>query len=450
MSDQFVIKRAERKQARLRLAFQGPSGSGKTATSLLVAKGIVEGLVEHGVIAHSLDSRIGVIDTERQSASLYADMALFDTIELEPPYSADRYKNALHALEAAGYPVIIIDSFSHAWAGPGGMLSQADQFGDWKNLTPVQDELVDAILRSPAHIILTMRSKTAWVIEKKENSRGKEVNTPRRVGLAPVQRPGVEYEFTTLLALDTDQNKVTVLKDRTQIFGEIDTVLPRLRIEHGKTLVKWLMAGAPMAPEDTIGAQPEQKLVAITEAAERTFAGAPTVPDLARMFDEAWKKLLALKGELPANTLGPYQQRLVAAKDKRKAEFGTAPVLDPNVEYVSPDAVAKIEEMLMAGRLTLSQLQAEFDVARAALLPRAAWGDVVKWIVRVAAAEGYEVTALPYPDLPAETPEPNLQDKARQIMDSAGSKQAGGSMFDDEPPAHSSHPFADMADDIPY
>lgn len=441
MADEFVIKRAERKQARLRLAFQGSSNSGKTTTALLVALGVVDGLVEAGVIPHSLDARIGVIDTERQSASLYSHLGAFDVIELGPPYTTERYAKALHALENAGYPVIIIDSLSHEWMGAGGILSMADKFGDWKDATPVHDEFVDAMLRSPAHLMVTMRSKTAWVLEKKQNRSGQMVDTPRRVGLAPVQRPGIEYEFTTLLMLDNYGKEVTVVKDRTEIFAKGETIAALKRSDGGK-LVKWLLSGAPLKAEEAIGATPKDKAKAIAEAAVRNIAKSPTLPDLARLFDSVNKELVALKDQVAIEELAACRQMVVDAKDARKADFGTAsPVPD---DAINPDAVAALEEMLAEGRLTMAPFLAEFDIPRLGHLPAKRWVEATGWIIRTAAAEGYEVRAVPYPVGPVEVPEPTLQEKARHVVDTVGAKLAGGSMFED--PVRS---LADMEDDVP-
>ena len=448
---EFEIKVAQRKQARLRLAFQGPSGSGKTATALLVAKGIVEGLVEAGELPHSMDPRIGVIDTERQSAELYSHMVPFATIQLGPPYTTARFAGALRTFEAAGYPVIIIDSLSHEWVGAGGILSLADQFGDWKDATPVHDEFVDAMLRSPAHLMVTMRSKTAWVIEQKENRQGRMVSSPTRIGMAPVQRPGIEYEFTTLLSLDTDMNKVTVLKDRTEMFGAINSVIPRLTAGDGQKLVKWLMAGAPLKPEDSIGSSPEQKVLAITEVGVTTIAAAPTVPDLARLFESLLKDLREFKGRVDGGTLGQCQARLVAAKDKRKADFGVVPKpAGPQVETISPDGMSLLEEMLAAGRVDVPTFLEEFIIRRVSELPLARWAEAVKLIIRMAAAAGHDMGAyagIEHPvHVPAAAP-PTLPELANQVASRIAERQQGGSLFT---PAAADDAFADFPNDIPY
>jgi hypothetical protein len=126
-------------------------------------------------------------------------------ITLEPPYTVAKYRDAIRAFEDAGYDVIIVDSLSHAWSGEGGLLDKQGQlensgkyrnsFATWREITPEHNKLVEQMLGSPAHIIATMRTKTEYVVEK--DDRGK--NSVRKLGLSPVQRDGVEYEFTQVI-----------------------------------------------------------------------------------------------------------------------------------------------------------------------------------------------------------------------------------------------------------
>lgn len=226
------FQRARRVQARLRMALNGSSGSGKTYSALLLAKG--------------LGGRIAVIDTERRSASLYADLCDYDTLDLGPPYSPKRYMDAIRAAEDAGYSTIIVDSLSHAWMGEGGILSIHDvtakaqrsgnSFAAWREVTPQHNALVDALLSCNAHLIATMRTKTAW--EVVEDDRGKK--TPKKIGLAPVQREGMEYEFTTVLDIDAEFHIATASKDRTRLFTDAPVVLSE---QHGVELRRWLETG---------------------------------------------------------------------------------------------------------------------------------------------------------------------------------------------------------------
>jgi len=224
------IRKAQRRKAKLRLALIGPSGSGKTMSALNLAFGI--------------GGKVGIIDTENGSADLYASLGDYDVITLEKPYTVVKYREAITAFENGGYDTIIVDSLSHAWAGAGGLLDKQGQIANrpgtnsyaaWREVTPDHNALVEALLSSRCHIIVTMRVKTEYVLET--NDRGKQV--PRKVGLAPVQRDGVEYEFTVVMDIDID-HKAAASKDRTTLFdGWRDTITEGT----GRQLLQWLESG---------------------------------------------------------------------------------------------------------------------------------------------------------------------------------------------------------------
>lgn len=230
-----TFKKATKAAAKLRLALFGPSGAGKTYTALRVAKG--------------LGGKVAVIDTERGSASKYADRFEFDVCELEDK-SIDGYIEVMYAAGNAGYGVLIIDSMSHGWQE---LLEQVDKlaaskyrgnsWSAWSEGTPKQKKFVEAILTYPGHVIATMRSKTEWTTSK--NDRGKD--TPVRVGLAPEQGKGIEYEFDMLLELSVE-HVGNVLKDRTGKFQ--DKLIDKPGEEFGRELAAWL-ADAPQAPTTT-------------------------------------------------------------------------------------------------------------------------------------------------------------------------------------------------------
>lgn len=235
-------KRAKRTESRLRIGFVGPSGSGKTYTALRIARALV-----------GPDGKILVIDTERGSASLYADMpecaGEFDVIELDT-FAPATFIEAIEYADAQGYQVIIIDSLSHAWMGKDGALEMVDaaaaksrsgnNFAAWREVTPEHNKMIDSILRARCHVFVTMRAKTEWVIEKDE--KGKSV--PRKVGMQPVQRDGMEYEFTIVGDMD-DANTWSITKDRTsRLAGH---VWRKPGADVAKVLNEWL-AGA-QAPD---------------------------------------------------------------------------------------------------------------------------------------------------------------------------------------------------------
>lgn len=224
------IRKAQRMKAKLRLGIAAPSGAGKTYSALLMAFG--------------LGGKIGMVDTEHGSGHLYAHLGEYDVISIEAPYTVAKYTEAIKAFEQAGYNSIIIDSLSHAWAGDGGLLDKQGKMADrgtnsfaaWRTITPEHNALVDAMLRSPCHIIATMRAKQDYVLET--NDKGKQ--QPKKVGMAPVQREGMEYEFTVML--DVDMHHVaSASKDRTSLF---DGRYFKISQETGAELLQWLEAGA--------------------------------------------------------------------------------------------------------------------------------------------------------------------------------------------------------------
>lgn len=222
------FQKAVRKRAKLRLALSGPSGSGKTYSALLIAKG--------------LGGKIAVIDTERGSASLYSDLAEFDTLELAPPFTPERFNEALSSAAKAGYDVCVIDSITHEWDAAGGCLEsneslahakfRGNTWAAWNETTPRHRSFVDAILQSPMHIVATMRSKT-------ETVQGDDKKV-KKLGMKPIQREGMEYEYTVVLDLEHEKHFAVATKDRTRLFTEPHIISP----DTGKRLIAWLESGA--------------------------------------------------------------------------------------------------------------------------------------------------------------------------------------------------------------
>lgn len=230
-----MFKKAQKQQSKLRLGIDGPSGSGKTWGALSVAT--------------AFGDRIAVIDTECGSASLYSDHFDFEVLELRDDFAPERYIEGIKCAEQAGYDVLVIDSISHEWEGVGGCLDIQNRLGgrytDWAKVTPRHDKFVNAIVGSSLHIIVTMRSKTDYVVEK--TASGKDA--VRKVGLAPKQRDGLEYELTAVFNLN-QQHLASVGKDRTRLFDGRDFLLDA---EVGGQLLAWLDSGVkPVSFADTL------------------------------------------------------------------------------------------------------------------------------------------------------------------------------------------------------
>lgn len=318
----FSIVRAQRSQARLRLALTAPSGGGKTWSALVVAKGICEALLQAGLVPGTIEGKIGVIDTERRSAQLYSHLVPFDTIELGPPYTVPRYLSALRQFDAAGYLVVIIDQVTHAWSGEGGLLEMAGKakaqsaYGGFDVATPEYQRFVDGILAANSHVICTMRQKTSWDLEEYVDKQGRTKKRPVRLGLAPQMRAGFEYEFTTLLGLEVKTNLATVLKDRSGVFPADEPF--RLSEDWGRQLTGWLTTGAVMTPGEI---PVMERIEAATVAVIGRMSQAKNGPDLARVYDAGYREVRRFAGEIEASQVQPFLKRLEWAKDEEKKRF---------------------------------------------------------------------------------------------------------------------------------
>ena len=305
------FKRATKAAAKLRLGLIGPAGSGKTYTALR--------------IAHGLGGRIAVVDTERGSASLYAgERGIgFDVIELDT-YEVERFIDAIKDAAAGGYSTIIIDSLSHAWAGKGGILEFVDKagkrntgggnFGAWRDATPRHNALVDAILGAPLHVICTLRSKVEYVVE---NVGGR--NQVRKVGLQPVQRDGLEYEFTVVGDV-TQEHDLLVTKTRAAFLK--DAVIREAGEELGQQLSAWLADGEvapPAAPTPSVAREPqpadaEKPLVEVIRESIDTAKSDRTLRRIIKRLDELvaedqvtgdqWSELTDAANARPASLTG--------------------------------------------------------------------------------------------------------------------------------------------------
>lgn len=232
---QSPFKKATKREAKLRLALIGPAGGGKTYTALSIAQVLAQG----GTVA--------LMDTERGSASKYAGEFDFDVVELDN-FHPQRYIDMIQAAGKAGYSVLIIDSLSHAWMGPGGALQLVDEaskrskgnsYVAWRDVTPLHNKLVDAIVGSPLHVLVTMRAKMEYVQEQDEKTKKTII---RKVGLQPVQREGLEYEFDIIGDLDQENNLII---GKTRCSALSGAVFHRAGVEVAETLLEWLH-GAPV------------------------------------------------------------------------------------------------------------------------------------------------------------------------------------------------------------
>jgi hypothetical protein len=223
-----MFQKAVKEKLKARLAIEGPSGSGKTYSALLIARGLV-----------GPGGKIAMIDTEKGSGKLYSDVTNFDHCGISEPYTPEKYVKCIEA--AHEYDCLIIDSMTHEWVGSGGILEIHDTmpgnpWTNWAKVNPRHEAFLNAILNVPCHVIVTMRSKQSYAQEQGAN--GKQ--QIKKMGMAPQQRDGIEYEFTAVLKMD-----ITHVgegdKDSTRLFPVGEYYTPT--VGTGEKLAAWLDSG---------------------------------------------------------------------------------------------------------------------------------------------------------------------------------------------------------------
>lgn len=228
-----------REKSKLRLALMGASGTGKTLSALYIAYGITGDW-----------GKIALIDTEHGRAKFYANRSDLNTgtflyQSMNAPYTPAKYIQMVQEGEQAvgADGVVIIDSFSHAWDNEGGVLDinienakrhKGNSFQAWNETGKIQNKLVNTILSASCHTIVTMRTKTEYAVQV--NEKGK--SAPVKIGLAPVQRDNVEYEFDIVMSIDRN-HIATTSKDTTFLDNWEDIITPDL----GKKIIEWLDDG---------------------------------------------------------------------------------------------------------------------------------------------------------------------------------------------------------------
>jgi len=331
---------AVRRKTRARVALCGPSGSGKTYTALVFAHVFAPGSV-------------ALIDTEKESADGYEGLNGWHWSSFKPAtYEPSLLVDALAAAAAAGIGCAVIDSLSHFWMGTGGMLEQVDNagrrsrsgnsFAGWKEMRPDERRMLDAITGYPGHVIVTMRTKTEWVIQ--DNERGKK--EPRRIGTKPEQREGIEYEFSVVADMDLD-NVLTVTKTRVPPLKRAVVTEPGPDV--AQVILDWLNDGGDALPDlnayrdRALGkhATREDLLALLTEVEDKHADRATVVDDEGETV--TLRDLIIRKGReasglspVPASTPEPSAQEEPAQQSgPRKADRSNGTPEDDSF-YVRP------------------------------------------------------------------------------------------------------------------
>lgn len=227
------IRKAERKQSKLRIGMSSPSGAGKTYSALLLAKGLVGSW-----------EKVGLIDTETGRGDFYSDLGGYLIATLQAPFTPERYIEYIEAMIGAGVEVLIIDSISHEWEGKGGLLEineklaaakfKGNTWSAWSETTPRHQKFIESIISAPIHVITTVRNKVDTVMTD-----DKKV---KKVGTKEITREGFEYELTVNFNLDRDTHSAMASKDNTRLFDGRDPFV--ITEKTGEELREWVNSGA--------------------------------------------------------------------------------------------------------------------------------------------------------------------------------------------------------------
>lgn len=265
----FEFRPAKRESVSLLLGLAGGTGSGKTFSAMRIATGLAMG------------QRFAVIDTEAGRAKHYADQFEFDHGELKAPFRPNAYAEAIAAADAAGYPVIVVDSGSHEHAGDGGLLDMHDaeldrmagndyakrervKMAAWIAPKTEHKKMVSKLLQVRAHVILCFRAEEKIEIVKVN---GKTEIRPKTTltgldGWVPISEKSLPFELTLSFLLTPDAPgipKPIKLQEQHKPFFALDKPVSE---QTGISLAAWAAGDAAMsesaretAPDTRAGAQ---------------------------------------------------------------------------------------------------------------------------------------------------------------------------------------------------
>jgi hypothetical protein len=251
------IEKAIRKSLPAHICLYGESSSGKTFTALKLAHGLI-----------NKGERVCVIDTENHRASHYDLDFDFDVINLEAPFSPEKFIEAINIIQNGGYKAIIIDSISHEWDGFGGVIHTAENSQDkgllaWGKPKKAHKKLMDCILSSKAHVICCAKAKDK--LTQVKNDKGKSEIIPK--GFLPIQEATFMYDMLLNIKMVTN-GEFKIMKCPKNLDLKINEKTKYLDESHGKRIAEWIKQGQSL-DMDFLKLQKEARLVAME--GENTF-----------------------------------------------------------------------------------------------------------------------------------------------------------------------------------
>jgi len=296
---EFAIHPANRQGVLPLVGFYGRSGSGKTMSALLFARGIV-----------GPKGRIVLIDSENRRGSIFSDQIPggYSVIDIEPPFSPDRYISAIESAEKSA-DCVVVDSLSHEWSGEGGILDMQEaeldrmagndwgkrekcKMAAWIKPKKAHKQMVMRLLRSRVALIICLRGEEKTHIIK-ENGQNKVITDEFSSPLFD-QR----FIFELLLNLETvaDNGVGGFVIPRKITHPDIAKLLPgknqQIGVAQGENLARWCTAvGAaatitPPTPEDRADKQ---------NASQTVLGGNPPSKTVRELEIELWGVLKPIR-----------------------------------------------------------------------------------------------------------------------------------------------------------
>jgi DNA polymerase III delta prime subunit len=379
----YSFQKATKENIKLRMALYGPPGCGKTYTALQLAS--------------CLGKRIGLIDTEHGSSRKYGNLFNFDVLELSK-FGPSQYYNAIESAEESGFDYLIIDSLSHAWYAE--LDSVGSDVRNWAKIRPIERQLWDKIISSSCHIIATMRSKIEYEYGATEIAGKQKMTSVRKIGTAPIQKEGSEYELDICGLLD-DQNTLMISKSRCP---EISSgIYPKPGKKFAAIVQNWLndtsspSTAATVAPRDivipnvvpAIYAGQEQPAYAIAAVASNDSIAqiASTNGHVAAIASTNGHVATVIETNIPSPNVQPSAQPAISRQDNpAKAAFKallavtqqpTGKVIEASIDLYGADATG-LKPKFSSENMTAVQIK---EVCEALMLE---WLGVKGYVVELA------------------------------------------------------------------
>ena len=263
----FECKPAKKEAVPVLIGLWGKSGSGKTYSALLLARGLVGD-----------KGKIVFIDTENSRAKFYSNLAGgWFHVDLQPPFSPEKYSAAFKYCEQQGADVIIVDSMSHVWEGEGGVLDAAENarsssgkalkgLAKYKAPKSAHKRMSNNLIRGTIPVIFCIRAKDAV----KQVGGGDDMQIIS-LGWQPIAEKNFVFEMTVDLHmtkdghydLSTSKTVPSALRDAIKPDGIVNEAM-------GKAIAAWSGSGIPV--DKSVIKEKQQEVEKIIEEEEKIEA----------------------------------------------------------------------------------------------------------------------------------------------------------------------------------